>query len=302
MSLYQKVRPRGFDEVVGNHDVVASLRALTTQSEPPHAYLLTGPSGCGKTTLGRIVARSLGVADQDYREVDSADFRGIDTIREIRHGSAYVGLAGSRRCWLLDECHRLPGLSQDALLKGLEDPPAHAYFVLCTTAPESLSETIRGRCSVHKVAPLSEVDMVRLLHRVATVEGERLSRQQLRMIHEKADGKPRMALQLLEKMLAADPSQRDAVLAASDAVHTKSDNLARALLGRTGWRSVATILATIDEDDVESTRRGIIGYCSAILLREENDQAMAVLDEMIDPFFNSGKAGLIHACYMVARS
>lgn len=302
MSLYQKVRPTSFDDVAGNDETVESLQALTSRENPPHAYLLTGPSGCGKTTLGRIIASSLGVEADDYREVDSADFRGIDTIRDIRHGASFVGLRGSRRAWLLDEVHRLPGLSQDALLKGLEDPPPHAYFILCTTAPESLLETVRGRCSIHRVEPLSERHMVALLHKVATGEGERLPRPLLRAIHEKTDGKPRAAINLLEKVLAADPDARDAVVAAHEAAKEKADGLARALMRRSGWKAVASILAEVSEDDVESVRRSIIGYCSAVLLRGEDDNAMGILDEFIEPFFNSGRSGLIHACYTVCRS
>jgi DNA polymerase-3 subunit gamma/tau len=207
-----------------------------------------------------------------------------------------------RRCWLLDEVHGLPKLSQEALLKGLEDPPSHAYFVLCTTAPESLLETIKGRCSIHKVSALSETDMIHLLYRVASSEGVRLPRQQLRLIYEKTDGKPRAALQLLEKVLAVDPESRDAVVAAAEAVKEKANNLARELMRRTGWKAIATILSQIDENDVEATRRGIISYCSAILLREENDLAMCVLDQMVEPFYNSGKAGFIHACYSIIKA
>jgi hypothetical protein len=70
---------------------------------------------------------------------------------------------------------------------------------------------------------------------------------------------------------------------------------------RTGWKAVATILSQVEEDDVESVRRGVIGYCSAVLLREENDHAMGILDQMIEPFFQSGRAGLIHACYTILR-
>src|ERR1700744_4022274 len=232
MSLYQRVRPGDFDEVVGNADVVANLRSLAAQESPPHAVLLVGPSGCGKTTLGRIFALALGISREDietqtgdYREVDSVQFRGIDTIREIREGASYVGLHGARRVWLLDEVHCLPKLSQDALLKGLDDPPPHVYFVLCTTAPESLSETIRSRCSIHRVSPLGEGDMARLLHKVASGEGERVARPHLRAIWEKTEGKPRAAIQLLEKLLAAPPESRDALLAAAESVKVATASL-----------------------------------------------------------------------------
>lgn len=309
MSLYQRVRPGSFDDVVGNVEVVSNLRSLTSKDDPPHAYLLTGPSGCGKTTLGRIIAMALGVSAEDvetqlgnYREVDSVQFRGIDTIREIREGAPYMGFHGGRRVWLLDEVHRLPGLSQDALLKGLEDPPDHAFFVLCTTNPDALLDTIKGRCSQHKVSPLSEGESVRLLHRVASGEGHKLPRPLLAAIYEKTQGKSRDALQLLEKVLAADEGQRDAVVAAAESVKSKTESLARELMRPTGWKSVASILETVEEDDVESVRRGVIGYVSKVLLGGENDRAMVILDQMVEPMFNVGKAGLIHACYLICKA
>lgn len=308
MSLYQRVRPSSFAEVVGNRETVASLVALTSQENPPHAFLLTGPSGCGKTTLGRIVALALGIRAEDvetqtgdYSERDSAQFRGIDMIREIRSGAAYVGLHGHRRVWLLDECHKLTNDAMNALLKGLEDPPSHAYFVLGTTEPQRLLETIRSRCSIHRVMPLSEADMVRLLNRIASGEGHRLTRQQLGAIHERAEGKPRVAINLLEKVLAASLESRDAIVTDHEAIRERSDGLARALVKREGWRAVAAILSQVEEDDVEAVRRSVIGYCSAVLLRGEDDFAMGVLDQMIEPFFQSGRAGLIHACYLVVK-
>jgi DNA polymerase-3 subunit gamma/tau len=308
VNLYERVRPTSFDDVAGNDDVVKILSVLTSKEQPPHAYLLTGPPGCGKTTLGRIIALSLGVRREDvlaqtgdYRELNNAKFRGIDTIREMEDGAGYVGLHGSRRVWLLDEVHGLGKLPQDALLKLLEEPPSHAYFVLCTTEPESLRETIRSRCSTHRVVPLSEQHMVALLHQVARGEGERLPRPLLAMICERTEGKPRAAIQLLEKVLAASPEGRDAVVRDAESIREKSDGLARELMRRTGWKAVAAILLQVEEDDVESVRRGVIGYCSAVLLREENDHAMGILDQMIEPFFQSGRAGLIHACYTILK-
>jgi DNA polymerase-3 subunit gamma/tau len=308
LNLYNRVRPTDFAQVVGNGEIIASLQTLTTQPDPPHAYLLTGPAGCGKTTIGRLIALSLGVNREDvlnqtgdYQELDQVRFRGIDTIREIRDGASYKALRGDRRCWLLDEVHRLPGLSQDALLKGLEDPPEHAYFVLCTTEPETLRETIRSRCSIHRVKPLSETDMIGLLHRIVSGEGQRLSRAQLCLIHAKAEGKPRAAIQLLEKVLSVGPEARDATIAEAEAIQEKSTGLARELMRQTGWKAVASVLSQIDEDEVEAVRRAVVVYCSQVLLNGENDRAMAILDQMVEPFFTSGRAGLIGACYTVCK-
>jgi hypothetical protein len=126
MSLYGKYRPTTFDEVVGNDETVAMLRALLAQEDPPHAYLLTGPIGCAKTTIARIAARELGCdptgKDYYYVEMNSADDRGIDRIREIARRNRYLMSAFRPRFYLFDEAHKLTNDAQNALLKLLEDP------------------------------------------------------------------------------------------------------------------------------------------------------------------------------------
>ena len=132
MSLYLKYRPNSFDEMVGNEDVVQVLKSQLKGKQTPHSILFHGPTGCGKTTLGRIVANELGAKGSDLREVDSADFRGIDTIRDIRKQSTYKPLESPCRVWILDEVHKLTNDAQNAMLKALEDTPAMSttYFAL----------------------------------------------------------------------------------------------------------------------------------------------------------------------------
>lgn len=134
-GLYQAYRPRTFDEVVGNKEAIRTLESFIKRdiSEVPHAFLFSGPSGCGKTTLARILAKKLGCSDANFVEIDSADFRGIDTIREIRRQMrlAPVG-GGSCRVWLIDECHKLTGDAQSALPpQGLRRYPFPCLFPSC---------------------------------------------------------------------------------------------------------------------------------------------------------------------------
>ena len=123
MSLYHEHRPETLDEMEGNESTIKALRSVLSKpkNEIPHAFLLTGESGCGKTTLARIIKTKLACSDYNYKEVDSADFRGIDTIREIRRHMKLKGLGGGIRIWLLDECHMISRDGMNALLKALED-------------------------------------------------------------------------------------------------------------------------------------------------------------------------------------
>ena len=108
MSLYHKYRPTTLEDIRGNSEMVESLQAMLLDKETcSHSLLIHGPTGCGKTTIGRIIATELNCKGNDFREVNTADFRGIDTIREIRKQSQYKPLEGTSRVWLIDECHKM---------------------------------------------------------------------------------------------------------------------------------------------------------------------------------------------------
>ncbi len=300
-TLALKYRPKTLDEVAGNQLVVSILKKqLSKETSQPlsRAILLHGPTGCGKTTLARIIAKELGVQEEDLKEIDSADFRGIDTIREIRKQSTYKPLNSPFRVWILDEVHRLTNDAQSALLKTLEDTPKHVYFILCTTDPQKLLPTIRGRCAQFQVQPLNEKEMKRLLLRVVKAEGESLAKEVYDQIVQDSQGHPRNALQILAQVLSAGPEKRLEVAKRTAEVQSQTIELCRALMSnRTPWKKVATILEGLKDQDPEQIRRAVLGYCQAILLKEPNNQAAAVMEEFIEPFYNSGFPGLVLACY-----
>ena len=195
-------------------------------------------------------------------------------------------------------CHKLSNDAQHALLKVLEDSPAHVYWVLCTTDPRKLLPTVRGRCSQFEVEKLSGSVLVRLLYHVAKEEGEKLPRDILGQVAESSGGHVRDALQLLEKVLSVDPDQREE--AARQIVEAEAEviELCRCLLDRGSWKKITRILGELKgHKEPESVRRAVLGYCSAVLMKGSNQPAAQIMESFLDPFYDSGFPGLVFACY-----
>jgi len=308
MSLYHKYRPTELEDIRGNSNMVDSLQKMLADKETcSHAFLLHGPTGCGKTTLGRIIATELNCKGNDFREVNTADFRGIDTIREIRKQIQYKPLEGDCLVWLIDEAHKLTKDAQNALLKMLEDAPKHVYFVLCTTEPTGLLGTVKNRCAQFQVRPLNERQMFGLLRSVVKAEDETCSKEIYEQIFQDSFGYPRNALQILDQVLLADPENRLEIAKQAEAVQSQSILLCRALVGTgTAWKEVRGILNGLQEEDPERIRRHVLKYAQSVLLGESNKDtrftAGLILELFVDPFYSSGFPGLVLACYSVIKN
>ncbi len=304
MSLYLKYRPQTLEEIVGNSEVSGALEGMLRDLRVcPHAFLLSGPTGCGKTTVGRIIATRLDCVGSDFREIDSADFRGIDTVREIRKQSQFKSLEGPCRVWLIDECHKMTNDAQNALLKILEDTPPHIYFILCTTDPHKLLKTIQGRCSQFAMKPLNERQMFKLLRSVVKAEEQDIPKIVYDQITQDSFGHPRNALQILDQVLRVDPEQRLEVAKRSAEEQSESIELCRALINGDGWKRVSGILNGLKDQDAESIRRHVMGYARSVLYKEGNDNAGSVLEEMLNPAIKyEGHPGLVYACYIVTKT
>jgi len=290
-------RPKTLEEVAGNVAVKKSLESILGKGEKtPHAFLFTGPSGCGKTTLARILATALGIHDEDFKEIDSADFRGIDSVRDIRKAMRFKAIKGDRRGWLLDECHKLTNDAQNALLKGLEDTPQHVFFFLATTEPNKLLKTLKGRCTSFEVQSLEESELFKLCREVAFREGKKIPKEVLQQISRDAGGSPRVALVVLGKII--DMEEEDMLKAAEQAAAEESQviDLCRSLMKGAKWPTIAKILKEIDAEP-ESTRYAVLGYFNSVLLNKGDARVAEMIEIFEDPFFNSGKAGLTRACF-----
>lgn len=306
MSLYQKHRPKTFESVKGNSDIITSLNNMLSDLDTcPHVFLLTGETGCGKTTLARIIASKLGCPAEsaDFVEVDFAKFRGIDTVREIIQQTNYQPLESSVRIWYLDEIHKATNDAQNGLLKILEDTPAHVYFILSTTEPQKLISTIKGRCMTFQLKPLSKADMSSLLSRVVKREGETIEQEVLDQIIEDSLGRARNALQILERVLKVPEDRRLEIAQETAAEVSKSVELCRVLLNSNStWKQVRVILNKLEDQEPESIRRSVCGYATVMLLKEDNVLAGLVLEEFSHNFYDTGKPQLILACYSIIKN
>lgn len=301
MSLYLKYRPQWFSDIQGNEGVVKSLQGMFEKKDISHTFLLHGSTGCGKTTIGRIIAKNLGCKGSDYKEVDTADFRGIDTVREIIQNSQFKPVEGPVRVWVVDECHKLTNDAQNAFLKILEDTPPHVYFVLCTTEPQKLLPTIRGRCSQFAVSPLNDRQMRRLLHGVVKGEEEKITKSIYDQIIQDSLGLPRNALQILEQVLNVEGEQRLEMARRSAEEQSKAIELCRALVKGESWGRVSKILNGLKGQDAESIRRNVLGYSQSVLLNGGGEQAAGIIEEFWEPLYNIGFPGLVFACYAVVN-
>ena len=298
MALHLTHRPNTLEDFIGNASMIGALESvLSREGEIPHAFLFTGPSGCGKTTLARIVATRLGCSEYDFKELNAADFRGIDTIREVRKQVSLRPLGGKCRVWILDECHSLSGDAQNALLKLLEDTPKHVYFMLCTTNPQKLIKTIISRCMEFQVGTLPENRIVRMLEGVVEKEGKTIPKQVLEHIAVICQGHPRRALVALDKVIDLPEEKMMRAVEQSQEEESQVIDLCRALMERKKWVEIAKILKGLKDQEPEQVRRAVLGYCNSVLLNKESPQAYLVMERFMRPLYDTGFPGLTLACY-----
>ncbi len=175
-ALYRKYRPQSFKEVLGQEAVISVLTAAVKSGKTAHAYLFTGSRGTGKTSVARILAAALGCQPADLVEIDAASNRGIGEIRELQEGVRTLPFMSPVKVYVIDEVHMLTKEAFNALLKTLEEPPAHAVFILATTELNKVPETILSRCEVHHFKAPSVEILDKALTQIAKSENLKLGK------------------------------------------------------------------------------------------------------------------------------
>jgi DNA polymerase III gamma/tau subunit len=302
LELYKTHRPKTFKGVLGQPEAVKVLSTFVANNSIPHAILFTGPSGCGKTTLGRILKNKLQCGEQDYTEINCADFRGIDMVREVRSRMQLAPMSGKVRIWFIDEAHKLSNDAQNAFLKILEDTPKHVYLFLATTDPDKLLTTVKTRCTEVRVRALGPSEVYELCKNVAEKEGvSDLGEELLDAIVEHGEGSARKVLVLLNQVLHLPAEARLDALSRSN-IKPKAIELARAMLAPgTHWSDVAKLLKGLADEDPEGLRHMVLGYAKSVLLGGGKlaPRAALMIQAFERNFYDSKSAGLVLACYEV---
>lgn len=302
-ELYKKHRPTDLKSLVGQPHLKI-LKKMLKENELPHSILFTGSSGCGKTTVARILRTELDCGKEDFHEVNCADFRGIDMVRDIRSRMNLAPMNGSTRCWLIDEAHQLSSQAQNAFLKILEDTPKHVYFFLATTDPNKLINTIRTRCSSFKMESLKPKSAVELLESVMDKEGIEIEDEVIDAVVNLGDGSPRQLLVLLDSIKHLDDSEEQLSLIYKSETKREAIEIARTLMKpKPVWSEVAAVLKTVQEEP-ESIRWMMLSYANSILLKggRKAGHAYIIIDAFRDNFYDSKKAGLSAACYEIVQA
>src|SRR5579864_5967361 len=228
--LARKYRPQRFSEVIGQEHVTRTLQNAIEQGRSAHGYIFSGHRGIGKTTVARILAMALncrskdrpvpepcGVCEScteiragnsvDVIEIDAATNRGIDEIRELREAARYRPARDRFKIYILDEAHQITDAAFNALLKTLEEPPDHIVFMMATTQPEDIPQTVRSRCQHFSFHAVKLADILGQLRAIADAEGVLADDAALSLLAEAGDGSMRDALSIMDQAIASAPME-----------------------------------------------------------------------------------------------
>lgn len=220
-TLYRVYRPQKFNEVAGQEHIITTLRHAVEENKIAHAYLFCGPRGTGKTTIAKLLAKAINCTGDikpcdecencqeitvgnhpDVIEIDAASNNGVDEVRSLIEKVKYAPSQGKYKVYIIDEVHMMSTGAFNALLKTLEEPPAHVVFILATTEPHKILPTIISRCQRFDFTKLSLIDIVNRMKDIVSEEKYNCDEEALEMIAKLADGGMRDALSILEQCLA----------------------------------------------------------------------------------------------------
>jgi DNA polymerase III subunit gamma/tau len=257
--LARKYRPQRFADVAGQDHVTRTLLNALTQNRIAHGYIFSGHRGIGKTTIARILAQALNCRTEfgtdarqtpepcgtchscveirqgnavDVIEIDAATNRGIDEIRELRDAARYAPSRDRYKIYILDEAHQITEAAFNALLKTLEEPPAHVIFMMATTEPENIPQTIRSRCQHFSFHAVKFDDILAQLRMIAAHEQVSAEDDALALLAEAGDGSMRDALSIMDQAIASAPIEAGRAVLSADQIRDLMGSVPNAVFER----------------------------------------------------------------------
>jgi DNA polymerase III subunit gamma/tau len=291
-ALYRKWRPVAFDEVVGQEHVIKTVQNALAAGRSAHAYLFSGPRGTGKTTTARLVAKAINCTEPnahqrpcntcdncvavneghflDLIEIDAASNTGVDNIRDLRDKINFAPSQGQYKVYIIDEVHMLSTGAFNALLKTLEEPPAHAVFILATTELHKVPLTVASRCQKHTFRRIPAAEMVKHLQEIVNNEHLQVEPAVLETLARQATGSLRDAISLLDQLVVS-PDEPVTLKGALAVLGTASgqavQDLVEAIAASDGAQGLDLINSVIDNGaDPRQFARQLVEYIRGLLL------------------------------------
>ena len=251
-ALYRIYRPKNFDEIYGQDQIVSILRNQLENGNLSHAYLFCGPRGTGKTSTAKVFASAInGGTDIDTVELDAASNNSVDNVRDIRDNLAFAPTSGKYKIYIIDEVHMLSAAAFNALLKTLEEPPSHVIFILATTEPQKIPQTVLSRCQRFDFRKIEKDVLVQRLSDVLAQEGKDFESEALEFIALKSEGGLRDALSILDKALSYGDLTMENLLQVLGEIH--SDNylsMLKAIMAH-NTRDAIMVLGSIEKSGMD---------------------------------------------------
>ncbi len=291
-ALYRAERPEIFDQIIGQDHIVRILKNQIWTETVSHAYLFCGTRGTGKTTTARVLAKAVNCLDQelsgrpcgtcancqsikegtfmDVIEIDAASNNGVENIRELRESVKYPPAVGRKKVYIIDEVHMLSTGASNALLKTLEEPPENVIFILATTDPQKLPQTILSRCMRLDFKRVPEKVLIDHIARICDQKGVRASESALRLLAANADGSVRDGLSLLDQCLSGGDRvlDRDQIV---EFLGTATEEFFLELTERVSVQDVSGALVLLDQvlrdgKDVKQLMKDWMGHYRSLLI------------------------------------
>ena len=311
ITLYRKYRPSSFSEVSGENEIVKSLKLSLKNKSMAHAYLFSGPRGVGKTTIARLIAKGVNCLNlkengepcnecknckainegrfSDLIEIDAASNRSIDEIRSLKEKINYQPVEGLKKVYIIDEAHMLTKEAFNALLKTLEEPPAHVIFILATTELEKILPTIISRCQRYDFKPLDLEEMKAGLEYILKEENLSMADDVYPVIYENSSGSMRDSISILERLIVAAYGKEINLKIAEDTLGITTSSRIKIflnkLLNENEYDIINELESLANESfDIELFFKDLAKYCkNAIVTKElDIDKGLKIISTIYD--------------------